>query len=242
MTDRHRTPDADLDRWRELESSQGSESAELLERMFCDVKQQCDRSDHTLTGFLRSRSTTVRRSIVLAVFAALAIVGWHLFPLIDERARSTGWFLSLTGFALLVVLAMYAVTRPVHLPALPRWKAWLLIAATLAATVLAAFWPLPTAQGDPHAEGVGVMAGVCMGVGLLLGVPVYALLRLVDRGNPLGNLLAAAAAGVAANFVLKAHCPVPGTAHELFGHASVAVLFVLGLGLVHRLIPSRKPR
>jgi len=78
-----------------------------------------------------------------------------------------------------------------------------------------------------------------MGVGLLLGVPVYALLRLVDRGNALGNLVAAAAAGVAGNFVLKAHCSIPGTSHELLGHASVALVFVLGLGLVHRSIPSK---
>jgi hypothetical protein len=107
--------------------------------------------------------------------------------------------------------------------------------------VIAAFWPLPAAHAEVHAGGGNIIAGVCMGVGLLLGIPVYALLRLVDRGNALGSLIAAAAAGVAGNFVLKAHCPVPGTAHELLGHASVAMLFVLGLGLVHRLIPSRKP-
>jgi hypothetical protein len=78
-----------------------------------------------------------------------------------------------------------------------------------------------------------------MGVGILLGIPVYALLRLVDRGNAFGSLVAAAAAGLAGNFILKAHCSVPGTSHELLGHASVAVLFVLGLGLVHRWMPSR---
>ena len=83
------------------------------------------------------------------------------------------------------------------------------------------------------------MAGACMGVGLLLGVPVYALLRLVDRGNALGSLVAAAAAGVAGNFVLKAHCPIAGATHELFGHASVALVFVVGLGLVHRLTSAK---
>ena len=78
------------------------------------------------------------------------------------------------------------------------------------------------------------MVGACMGAGLLLGVPVYALLRLVDRGNAFGSLVAASAAGLAGNFVLKAHCSVPGTSHELMGHASVALVFVLGMGLVHR--------
>ena len=85
----------------------------------------------------------------------------------------------------------------------------------------------------------GFMAGACMGVGLLLGIPVYGLLRLVDRGNALGNLVAAAAAGVAGNFVLKAHCSIAGTTHELFGHASVALVFVVGLGLVHRWTSSK---
>lgn len=242
MTDRHERPDSALERLRELDGSQGGEDPELIEHMFCSVKRQCDRSDHTFSGFLRSRSTTVRRLIVFSVFAGLAIVGWYAFPLIEEQRRSTAWILSLAGFAMLMVLAMYAVTRPVHLPALPRWQVWLLIGAAVAATLLAAFWPLPAGQAGPRAHGVGMMAGVCMGVGLLLGIPVYALLRLVDRGNAFGSLIAAAAAGVAANFVLKAHCSVPGTAHELFGHASVAVLFVVGLGLVHRLIPSQKPR
>ena len=51
--------------------------------------------------------------------------------------------------------------------------------------------------------------------------------RSVIRGNALGNLVAAAAAGVAGNFVLKAHCAIPGTSHELLGHASVALVFVV---------------
>jgi hypothetical protein len=84
-----------------------------------------------------------------------------------------------------------------------------------------------------------MMAGACMGFGLLLGVPVYALLRLVDRGNAFGSLIAASAAGLAGNFVLKAHCAIETTGHVLLGHASVAVLFVVGLGLVHRWIPSK---
>jgi hypothetical protein len=139
----------------------------------------------------------------------------------------------------LLLVAMLMVTRPVHLPELPRWQALCVVCVAIGATVLAAFWPYPAAQAAAHEHGGGVMAGVCMGVGLLLGVPVYALLRLVDRGNAFGSLVAAAAAGLAGNFVLKAHCSVPGTSHELFGHASVAVLFVLGLGLVHRWMPSR---
>ncbi len=150
------------------------------------------------------------------------------------------WTASLVAFCLLIIVAMFMVTRPVHLPALPRWQSICLACVAIGATVVAAFWPIPAAlAASTHDHQGGFMAGACMSVGLLLGVPVYALLRLVDRGNALGSLVAAAAAGVAGNFVLKAHCSIAGTSHELLGHASVAVIFVVGLSLVHRLIPSR---
>jgi hypothetical protein len=180
-----------------------------------------------------------RRLIVLGVFSGLAITGWYLFPIVGDHARTIQWTTSLVTFCVLLLVAMIMVTRPVHLPELPRWQSLGLICLAIGAPILAAFWPYPAAHAATHDHGGSVMAGACMGVGILLGVPVYALLRLVDRGNAFGSLVAAAAAGVAGNFVLKAHCSVPGTSHELLGHASVAVLFVLGLGLVHRWMPSR---
>ncbi len=243
MTSGSERPDAEFERLRDLEQgwAERADGRELYEHMFSEVKARCDRSDRTIAGFLRSRSTGVRRLIVFAVFAALAIVGWFAFPLVDEHGRTGPWIVSLVSFCILMVLAMMMVTRPVHLPALPRWQTWLLVGGAVAATIIAAFWPLPAAHAGLEVHGSDPMAGVCMGVGLLLGIPVYALLRLVDRGHAFGSLVAAAAAGVAGNFVLKAHCAVPGTAHELLGHASVAILFVVGLGLVHRWIPSPKP-
>jgi len=240
MTSGSERPDAGLDeRLRELDSPGVSGNGARMDRMFANMKAKCDKSDQTITGFLRSRSTMARRLIVLSVFSALAFVGWFAFPLVDDHARTLPWTTSLVTFCVLLVVAMFMVTRPVHLPALPRWQSVCLICIALGATALAAFWPYPAAQAATHDPGGSVMAGACMGVGLLLGIPVYALLRLVDRGNALGSLVAAAAAGLAGNFVLKAHCSVPGTSHELLGHASVALVFVVGLGLVHRWIPSK---
>jgi hypothetical protein len=227
------------ERLRELDAPAAPQTDELMDRMFSDMKARCDKNDRTITGFLRSRSTMARRLIVLTVFSVLAIAGWFAFPLVGDQARTAQWTASLVTFCVLLVLAMFMVTRPVHLPALPRWQSLCLACIAVGATVLAAFWPHPAAQAATHDHTGGVMVGACMGVGLLLGVPVYALLRLVDRGNALGSLVAAAAAGLAGNFVLKAHCSVPGTSHELLGHASVALVFVLGLGLVHRWIPSK---
>jgi hypothetical protein len=241
MTTASDRPDEGLgERLRKLDAADATESPELFEQMFCSMKERCDKTDHTLAGFLRSRSTTTRRIIVVSIFAVLGLVGWFAFPLIAAEARTVQWTASLVAFCVLLLLAAFMVTRPVHLPALPRWQSVCLTCIAIGATVVAAFWPVPSAvAAATHDHGGGFMAGACMGVGLLLGVPVYALLRLVDRGNALGSLVAAAAAGVAGNFVLKAHCSIAGTSHELLGHASVAVVFVLGLGLVHRLIPSK---
>jgi hypothetical protein len=240
MTTSSDRPDSGLsERLRELDAAGVSEDGALFEQMFSEMKASCDQSDRTLAGFLRSRSTATRRLIVLSIFGLLATIGWFAFPLIADEGRSVQWTASLAAFCVLIVIAMFMVTRPVHLPALPRWQSVSLTCVAVGATVVAAFWPVPAAVAATHDHGGGFMAGACMGVGLLLGVPVYALLRLVDRGNALGNLVAAAAAGVAGNFVLKAHCSIAGTSHELLGHASVAVVFVLGLGLVHRWIPSK---
>lgn len=240
MTNGSDRPDEGLgERLRELDASEAPANAELMDRMFGELKSECSKSDRSLIGYLRSRSTMARRLIVLLVFATLGVVGWYAFPLVDEPGRTVQWIASLAAFCVLLILAMFMVTRPLQLPALPRWQSVCLTCVAVGATALAALWPLPAAQAATHDHSGGFMAGACMGVGILLGVPVYALLRLVDRGNALGSLVAAAAAGVAGNFVLKAHCSVPGTSHELLGHASVAVLFVLGLGLVHRSIPSK---
>lgn len=240
MTSRSNRPDAGLgERLRELDVPQTSGDTARVERMYAEMKAECDKSDRTLRGFLSGRSTMLRRLIVLSVFATLAFIGWFAFPLVGDQARTVQWTASLITFCVLLVLAMFMVTRPVHLPEVPRWQALCLVCVAVGATILAAFWPYPAALAATHAHDGGVMAGACMGVGVLLGIPVYALLRLVDRGNALGSLIAAAAAGLAGNFVLKAHCSVPGTSHELLGHASVALMFVVGLGLVHRFIPSK---
>ncbi len=227
------------ERLRELDAVEVADDGAALDRMFGELKAECDKSDRTVTGFLRSRSTMARRLIVLTVFSVLAIIGWYAFPLVGDQARTAQWAVSLTAFCVLLLLSMFMVTRPVHLPALPRWQSMCLACVAVGATVVAAFWPHPAAQAATLNPSSGTMAGACMGIGLLLGIPVYALLRLVDRGNALGSLVAAAAAGVAGNFVLKAHCSIAGTSHELLGHASVALVFVLGLGLVHHWTPSK---
>ncbi len=165
-------PDEGLgERLRELDAIGAPQDGELLGRMFADVKARCDKNDRTLTGFLRSRSTMVRRAIVLTVFSALAIVGWFAFPVVGDQARTAQWTASLVTFCVLLVVAMFMVTRPVHLPALPRWQSMCLACVAVGATIVAAFWPHPAAQAATQDPSGGIMAGACMGAGLLLGVP-----------------------------------------------------------------------
>lgn len=226
-------------RLRELEAGDRPTDAAAMDRMFAELKTECDKSDKSFIGYLRSRSTMARRMIILFVFTGLGIFALFKLPMVDESMRDMSWMSTLAAFLVLLVVAMMVVTRPVHRPELPRWQIVCLVGVAVGATVIAAFWPGSSAQAATHQHATGMMAGICMGFGVLLGVPVYAALRLVDRGNAFGSLVAAAAAGLAGNLLLKAHCAIDTTGHVLLGHASVAVLFVVGLGLVHRWIPSK---
>ena len=57
------SPDPGLgERLREFDAPSDADK-QLIDRMFDKVKGQCAESDRTLAGFLRSRSTLVRRAI-----------------------------------------------------------------------------------------------------------------------------------------------------------------------------------
>ena len=221
----------------------GETRSETLDRVYEGLRTECERSDKSVSGYLRSRSTTVRRLIVLIAFAVILFVAIENFPMVEEPARTARWTVTLIAYGVLLVLTLLVATRPLQLPALSRWKTNCVICVAVGATILAAVLPSSGAEAvgstGGHEHGAGLMFASCMGLGLLFGVPIYALLRMFDRGNTFGALIAAAAAGLAGNLLLKMHCPVDTTAHVLMGHSSVALLYVAGLGLVHRLIPSK---
>ena len=244
--ERSKTPvdwDAEMaEQLRSLSRSEPDPGSEELARLYASVRGQCDANDRTVSGFLRTRATWMRRLLVLAAFALIAFTAWRSLPLIAESARSTQWMVTLAAYLLLLLVAAFLATRPLHLPPLAAWKAKTVAGVTVAATLIAALWPrtdAAAASGTSAADAPPFMFMACLGMGLLLGVPVYALLRLFDRGNTFGSLVAAAAAGLAGNLLLNMHCPVQSGPHALLGHASVALIFVLGLGLVHRWIPSK---
>ena len=230
------------ERLRELDGRDETKS-ETLDRVYDGLRTQCEHSDKSVSGYLRSRSTTVRRLIVVAAFAVILFVAIENFPMVEAPARTVQWAVTLIAYGVLLALTLLVATRPLQAPTLSPWKTNCIICVAVGATIVAAILPTSGAEavGSAASEehGHGLMFASCMGLGLLFGVPVYALLRLLDRGNTFGALMAAAAAGLAGNLLLKMHCPVDTTAHALLGHSSVALLYVAGLGLVHRLIPSK---
>lgn len=227
---------------RDLAQHEPGPGPQELDQLYASVRSQCDANDRTLAGFLRTRATWMRRLLVSAALALIAFTAWRSLPAIAESARGTPWKMTLAAYLSLLLIATFLATRPLQLPPLAPWKAKAVAAVTVTATLIAALWPradAAAASSSVTAETPAFMFMACMGMGLLLGVPVYALLRLFDQGNSFGNLMAAVAAGLAGNLLLNMHCPVHSGPHALFGHASVAVIFVLGLGLVHRWIPSK---
>ena len=53
------------------------------------------------------------------------------------------------------------------------------------------------AEGKPMA---------CLSVGLLFGIPIYGLLRLLDRGSRISALIASLAAGLTGNMAIHLKC------------------------------------
>lgn len=228
-------PDPNLaERLRGLSTEPTPLAPATAERIYDDVRAECDAEDAKWTGFVRSRSTTVRRGILGSVFLLLTVIAVGLFPMVDPAQRTAAWWITLALYSGLIVTCVWAATRPLHVPPLsPSWVGTIVF-LVLGACIGTAFVPF-----NPSAIAMGSMFGGCMGTGLLLGVPVFGLVRLFDRGNTFGALMAAAAAGLAGNLWLKANCPVDATAHVLLEHASVALIFVLGLLAIHRLIPAK---
>jgi hypothetical protein len=188
---------------------------------------------------MQTRPTWVRRSTAALAAGLIVFFGGvrALRPDIED-CSPLHLALGLGALVFLLALSAYEALRPLHRPALPPWKSGALIALTLASTFVLALIP-------PHhgpVDGAPLLAHVtpCLFTGLLLGLPVYLLLRLLDRGSGAGALLAACAAGLAGDLALQLRCPRTDLEHLMLGHFLVALLFVGGLAAIRRLIRPRE--
>lgn len=190
-------------------------------------------------AWLRSRSTPVRALLVALGAALVPGLVWLTWTRVDIHAYPPQrWALDLAVLVLPLALVLAVVLRPLYRPAWPRWVEPALLAVTIAAVLIGPM--LGGAHHDHPASLAGTgphllpRAGVCLGLGTLMGLPILAWLTVLgrqERGWSRPTSLAAVAAGVTAVFAIFLHCPIVAPEHLLLGHASVLVPFVL-LGLM----------
>ncbi|GAB5543075.1 MAG: hypothetical protein SangKO_028350 [Sandaracinaceae bacterium] len=236
MSDVDPQPEPELERWlseaREVEGERAD--PEALDGMLESVEREIARAEKKPSFWLRTRPTWIRRAI--ASGAALAVVGLTGALMLREDFHDypmSYMALALGSLGALLLLSVHQALRPLHRPPLQGARKVGVVAVTLGATLALALFS-PHEAGEAH----GVLDHVsgCLFFGLLLGVPVYFVLRLLDRGAQATSLLAACAAGLLGNLVLQLHCPRKDPEHLMLAHFSVVLLFVAGLGGAHYLV------
>jgi hypothetical protein len=220
-----------------------------LDEIFEKVRDEVAHDDARPLARLRGSSTRARRAIAIASFVGIFCFAALTGTRPDLALYPTGRLaLECAAYAVLIVLTIFAAVRSEAMPLLSRTKALALVAVGLVAAVVLATLPAPHTLPIHlvgHSPSPAFPTGSpCMYLGLLLGIPVYAVLRLVDRGSPLSSVLAASTAGLVANLVLQVHCPVTSVGHRLVGHASIGPILLACLGaalLFERIVMAKRP-
>jgi hypothetical protein len=201
-----------------------------LDRMYSALRGNIAQ-ERGLVSWLRERSATARLLGASGAIAGLCSLCWLLFARRDMAAYpAERMALSLAAMGLLLVVSLIIALRPLQRPGFPRWAAPAVVTTSLLALAsLYVISPLP-----PYVATSGATLGpalICLAIGLVLGVPVYALIALLDRGGARRAMPMAAAAGMAANLVLHIHCPWTQPSHLMIGHFGAAVLLMLAVSL-----------
>jgi hypothetical protein len=183
-------------------------------------------------GWLRERATVVRGLAAVGLVALLCAVVAFGFARPDlDSYPLPRMALSVSAIASLMIVCLVLALRPLQRPALPPWAASAAVGGSL--LVLAALYLVAPFEAQSAALDAGALraALACMAVGLLLGVPVYGALLLLDRGGSQRALPMAIAAGLAANLVLHIHCPSAEPTHLMLGHFGAAALLLIAIAL-----------
>ena len=187
-----------------------------------------------LRARLRALPTGLRAVTFVGVAGALLGFRLLLHRRADFAEYSAGVFwviaLALTG---VLVLGAWLVLRGASAPLGASGRERGLAVALLLAPALAAL--LAQLGTSSQAALAWDDPSGCFLYGASLVVPLVVLYWLFERRDsvPLSALASAGAlAGLAANLLLHAHCPSANWAHLLLGHASIGVVWALGLRLV----------
>lgn len=210
-----------------------------LEALYAGVRGRIRAAEQSPLERVRAQPTWARRLLALGAFVVVVAAAVAARPRHDLDAYPSGLLaLYVISVGALLSVCAFAALRPLQLPALSRGTSVALGLLAVASTVFLAVAPGFHDHASTPSD-VGPLAHVaCLVHGLLVGVPLYAVLRVLDRGSAVGRVLAASAAGLAGNLVLELSCAFGGATHLVAGHASIVALFVLGaLALEWRLRP-----
>ncbi|MGE0784214.1 MAG: hypothetical protein AB7S26_00900 [Sandaracinaceae bacterium] len=227
--------DPDLEEWLAVARDADREAPPGdLDALWTAVEREQRAADTSKRFWIQSRPTWVRRSIAGLTALSVIAVGGLGSSRADLAELPLRFLISAVGaLAFLLGASVWLALRPLHRPPLPRAAHAAMVALTLGSTFALALLAPDGDDGVPHTTLLHEMVSPCLFYGLFMGLPVYLVLRLVDRGPALSSLIAACAAGLAGNLVLQLHCPRHAPEHLMAAHFTVAVLFVVGLLLVH---------
>jgi hypothetical protein len=202
-------------------------------------------SEQGLLGWFASRPTPVRIALCAAAIIAPALAQLALRQRSDLRVYPVALLvvqIALVTFPIVGVLA--TLLRPLHRTALSNRASILILIGALVAPVLASLVPACADLGSLPVRGFWLDAGACFTYGLLLAIPVLAILFAADRQRHEARRLALTAAGLGglcANLALVLHCPINQLSHLLAGHASVSGFLVVVYVMLHSaLLPAAR--
>ncbi|MFK7991011.1 MAG: NrsF family protein [Sandaracinaceae bacterium] len=200
-----------------------------LDAMLTSVKGDIAEAEQKKSFWFKTRPTWVRRAVALGAALTMVMVG-GIRALRDDLSEVpvATMALAVGGLAVLLGLSVHQALRPIHQPR-SRWVHVALIGLTLGCTFLLAV----LSPHQAHDESFLSHVSPCIFYGLFMALPVYLVIRLLDRGASTGALLAACAAGLLGNLVQQLHCPRSDMGHLMASHFGLVVLFVAGLGMVH---------
>lgn len=208
-----------------------------LDALFHDLREQV-RSAASPVARIREQPAWRRRLFGLAL-ALTIVVGAGVSKLRPDIGDYPPLLLAayLVSLSVLLCLAIHIGLRPVHQLELPRVARAGLLLTVVAATVTLAVVPGMHAHAiaPPAPWALTSHVPACLGYGFLVGIPVYAALRLLARDSA-GRLMAAAAAGLVGNLALELHCPVGGPQHLVLGHVGVLVVYLTGVFAIDRFL------
>jgi hypothetical protein len=212
-----------------LHASESEPSAAARAGLFSSITQAVAVDDASWIGLLRSRPTWLRRSLLLLLLAAIALSSWSAYGASAIALSPLRVGVSLAFFGLLMVVLSMLSLRPWHQPALSSRAEMFWVGGSLLCALGLSLWP----GTDRYASLTELLSGAlpCFVWGVAVALPVFVLMRVIDRGAWITGVLAALAAGLCANFALMTHCPTAGPEHMLLGHFAVIALFVAGYGL-----------